>query len=86
MKKTITLFTCLCSFMGFSQATKDSVNAVELNELVVSARRFAQPKKKMTQQLETLSKKQIEFMDKLSKLKLNTHNLILMLQFLHQLV
>lgn len=61
MKKTITLLTCLCSFMGFSQATKDSVNAVELNELVVSARRFAQPKKKMTQQLETLSKKQIEF-------------------------
>ena len=61
MKKTITLFTCLCSFMGFSQATKDSVNAVELNELVVSARRFAQPKIKMTQQIETLSKKQIEF-------------------------
>ena len=44
MKKTITLLTCLCSFMGFSQATKDSMNAVELNELVVSARRFAQPK------------------------------------------
>ena len=61
MKKTITLLTCLCSFMGFSQATKDSVNAVELNELVVSARRFAQPKIKMTQQIETLSKKQIEF-------------------------
>lgn len=49
--------TSLC----FSQESKDSIKAFELDELVVNSRRFVQPKKKMTQKIETLSKKQIEF-------------------------
>ncbi|MGL5111947.1 MAG: TonB-dependent receptor plug domain-containing protein [Flavobacterium sp.] len=54
-------FFFLISFVASSQAINDSTTTIALNELVVSNRRFAQPKKKMTQQIETLSKKQIEF-------------------------
>jgi hemoglobin/transferrin/lactoferrin receptor protein len=61
MKKTITLIACLTSLMGFSQAKKDTINSIGLDEVVVSTQRFAKPKRKITQQIESISKKEIEF-------------------------
>lgn len=61
MKKTIVLLTCLCSLKGFSQTKKDSINSIQLDEIVLSAQRFAKPKRKITQQIESISSKEIEF-------------------------
>lgn len=61
MKKTITLIACLTSFVGFSQAKNDTINSIGLDEVVVSTQRFAKPKRKITQQIESISKKEIEF-------------------------
>lgn len=61
MKKTITALVCICSFVGFSQTKKDSINSIGLDEIIISTQRFAKPKKKITQQIESISKKEIEF-------------------------
>lgn len=52
---------CICSFVGFSQIKSDTINAIGLDEVVVSTQRFAKPKRKITQQIESISKKEIEF-------------------------
>jgi hemoglobin/transferrin/lactoferrin receptor protein len=61
MKKTIVLMTCLGTLIGFSQVKKDTINAIGLDEVVVSTQRFAKPKRKISQQMESISKKEIEF-------------------------
>lgn len=61
MKKIVTVMVCICSFAGFSQKKKDTINAIGLDEIVISSQRFAKPKRKITQQIETISKKEIEF-------------------------
>jgi hemoglobin/transferrin/lactoferrin receptor protein len=61
MKKIITMMVSIYSFVGFSQTIKDTINAIELDEIVVSTQRFAKPKRKITQQIESISKKEIEF-------------------------
>jgi hemoglobin/transferrin/lactoferrin receptor protein len=52
---------CICSFAGFSQIKSDTINSIGLDEVVVSTQRFAKPKRKITQQIESISKKEIEF-------------------------
>jgi hemoglobin/transferrin/lactoferrin receptor protein len=61
MKKIIVCMTCLGSLMGFSQTDKDTINSIGLDEVVVSTQRFAKPKRKISQQMENISKKEIEF-------------------------
>jgi hemoglobin/transferrin/lactoferrin receptor protein len=52
---------CICSFSGFSQTQKDTINSIELDEVIVSSLRLATPKRKITQHIESISKKEIEF-------------------------
>jgi len=52
------LFTC---FSVCSQSKNDSINTIELDEVVVNEYRFSKPKRKISQQLERISKKEIEF-------------------------
>lgn len=61
MKKNIIIVVCLFSLLGFSQTQEDTINAIELDEIVLSTQRFAKPKRKITQQIESISKKEIEF-------------------------
>lgn len=61
MKKIIIVMVCIYSFSGFSQTKKDIINSIGLDEVVVSTQRFAKPKRKITQQIESISKKEIEF-------------------------
>ena len=60
MKKTVFLISFLCSLAGFSQTKKDTVSSIKLDAIVVSAQRFAKPKRKLTQQVESISKIEIE--------------------------
>lgn len=60
MKKTLAIIACAFSLFGYSQAKKDTTNAIELDEIVVSAQRFAKQKRTISQQVETISKKEIE--------------------------
>lgn len=64
MKKTIALFACVCSVMGYAQVVQDSAKSsksIKLDEVVVNAQRYAKQKRKITQQVESISKKEIEF-------------------------
>lgn len=61
MKKTLTIIVSMCSFVGFSQIKRDTTNSIKLDEIVVSTQRFAKQKRKVTQQMENISKKEIEF-------------------------
>ncbi len=60
MKKTLAIIACAFSLLGYSQAKKNTTNAIELDEIVVSAQRFAKQKRTISQQVETISKKEIE--------------------------
>ena len=60
MKKTIFFMAFMCSLTGFSQNKKDTISSIKLDGIVVSAQRFAKPKRKVTQQVESVSKIEIE--------------------------
>lgn len=60
MKKTLAIIACAFSIMGYSQVKKDTTNSIELDEIVVSAQRFAKQKRTISQQVESISKKEIE--------------------------
>ena len=60
MKKTIFFMAFMCSLTGFSQNKKDTISSIKLDGIVVSAQRFAKPKRKLTQQVESVSKIEIE--------------------------
>ena len=60
MKKTVLLISFLCSITGFSQIKNDTVSSIKLDVIVVSSQRFAKPKRKLTQQVESISKIEIE--------------------------
>lgn len=60
MKKIIVFITFVCSLMGFSQTKKDTTNSIKLDAVVVSTQRFAKSKRKITQQVESISQKEIE--------------------------
>ncbi|MBC7438834.1 MAG: TonB-dependent receptor plug domain-containing protein, partial [Flavobacterium sp.] len=61
MKKTIALFTFVCSIMGYSQTVQDTTKSIKLDAVVLSAQRYAKQKRKISQQVESISKKEIEF-------------------------
>ena len=61
MKKTIALFACVCSFMGYAQTDQDTIKSIKLDKVNVSSQRFAKQKRKITQQVESISQKEIEF-------------------------
>lgn len=59
--KVLFLLFLHSSLSVFSQVKKDTVNAIELDELVLNERRFSKSKRKISQQIERVSKKDIEF-------------------------
>ena len=61
MKKILAIIACGLSLFGFSQAEKDTTKSIILDELVVNSQRFAKSKRTITQQIESISKKEIEF-------------------------
>lgn len=61
MKKTIALFACVWSVIGYAQTVQDTTKSIKLDEVVVNAQRYAQQKRKISRQVESISKKEIEF-------------------------
>jgi hemoglobin/transferrin/lactoferrin receptor protein len=61
MKKTLAIIACGISVFGFSQVEKDTIKSIKLDGVVVSSQRFAKSKRTITQQVESISKKEIEF-------------------------
>lgn len=55
---TFFLFTC---FTCYSQIKKDSVKSKRLNDVTLNTQRYSKSKNSNSQQIETISKKQIEF-------------------------
>ncbi len=61
MKKKFALIACGISLFGFSQVEEDSLKSIKLDAIVVNSQRFAKSKSTITQQNESISKKEIEF-------------------------
>jgi hemoglobin/transferrin/lactoferrin receptor protein len=61
MKKTIAILACVFSAMGYSQTKKDTLNEIELDQIIVTSQRFAKQKRTISQQVESISKNEIEF-------------------------
>ncbi len=61
MKKTYAIIACGLSVFGFSQVENDSTKSIKLDAIVVNSQRFAKSKRTITQQIESVSKKEIEF-------------------------
>lgn len=61
MKKILAVIACGFSIFGFSQVEKDTSKSIKLDEVLVNAQRFAKSKRTITQQVESISKKEIEF-------------------------
>ena len=61
----LTILTIVIFFINFNiglaQIKKDSVNMIELDEVVLGVHRFSKPKRKISQQIESIAKKEIEF-------------------------
>lgn len=51
----------MVSFTIYGQPKKDSTNAIELDEVVLNENRFSKSKRKISQQMERISRKEIEF-------------------------
>ncbi|MBC7642024.1 MAG: TonB-dependent receptor plug domain-containing protein [Flavobacterium sp.] len=60
MKKIIAILVSGCTVIGFSQIEKDTTKSIKLNEIVVNSQRFAKSKRTITQQLASISKKEME--------------------------
>jgi hemoglobin/transferrin/lactoferrin receptor protein len=61
MKKTIAILACVFSVMGYAQTKKDTLNAIELDQIIVNSQRFPKQKRTISQQVESISKNEIEF-------------------------
>lgn len=61
MKYLLLLLVTFSFTIGFTQQKKDTLNSIHLDEIVVSSQRFAKSKRKISQQIESISKKEIEF-------------------------
>ena len=61
MKKTIAFLACVCFFLGNAQSVQDTIKSIKLDKVVVSAQRYSKQKRKISQQVESISKKEIEF-------------------------
>lgn len=60
MKKTIAILACVCFVFGYSQTKIDTTKTIKLDEIIVNSQRFAKSKRKITQQVESISKTEIE--------------------------
>ncbi|MEC5167075.1 hemoglobin/transferrin/lactoferrin receptor protein [Flavobacterium sp. PL11] len=60
MRKTLLLILLLCSITSFSQTKKDTTSSIKLDAILISTQRFAKPKRKVTQQVESISKIEME--------------------------
>jgi hemoglobin/transferrin/lactoferrin receptor protein len=61
MKKNLAILASVFTIYSFSQTQKDSTQSIKLNEIIVSSQRYAKNKKNISQQIESISKKEIEF-------------------------
>lgn len=61
MKKAFFVLMFFGSFPCFSQVQIDSLQSIKLDEILVNPMRHIQPKRKIAQQIESVSKKEIEF-------------------------
>jgi hemoglobin/transferrin/lactoferrin receptor protein len=60
MKKTLAFIACGITLFGYSQTEKDTTKPIKLDEIIVNSQRFAKSKRTITQQVESISKKEIE--------------------------
>ena len=60
MKLKLAIIACGLSMFGYSQVEKDTVKSIKLDDVVVSTQRFAKQKRTISQQVESISKKEIE--------------------------
>ncbi len=60
MKNLLAIIACGISIFGFSQVEKDTTKSIKLNSIVINSQRFAKLKRTITQQVESISKKEIE--------------------------
>ena len=60
MKKIIVIMTIVLSSFAFSQTEKDTTNTIQLDQIVINSQRFGKSKMKISQQIESISKKEIE--------------------------
>jgi hemoglobin/transferrin/lactoferrin receptor protein len=61
MKKYIAFIACMSFIMGYSQIQNDTTGTKQLDEVVKTSQRFLKSKRKISQQIESISKKEIEF-------------------------
>ena len=61
MKKILFTGILFTSILGYSQTTKDSINTKSLEEVIVTSNKVSKNKKILPIQVESISKKQIEF-------------------------
>jgi hemoglobin/transferrin/lactoferrin receptor protein len=61
MKKFFTFLVCSFSAFGYAQVEKDTTKSINLNEINVSSYRFSSKKSTISQQIQPISKKEIEF-------------------------
>ena len=61
MKKIINLTLLIASFIGFAQTEKDSIKTNQLEEVVVTTKRTIKEKEFIPSQIESVSRKEIEF-------------------------
>jgi len=54
-------FFIFCSIFGFSQPQNDTIKSKQLVDVVVSSQRFTKQKRTISQQIESISKNEIEF-------------------------
>ena len=60
MKTILSLIVFAISLFGYSQIEKDTTKLIKLDRVVVSSQRFAKQKRTISQQVESISKKEIE--------------------------
>ncbi len=62
VKKAILSFLVIFSFSCYAQTEVDTINPIKLDEILVSPLKHVQSKRKIAQQVESISKKEIEFL------------------------
>ena len=60
MKLKLAIIACVLSMFGYSQMENDIVKSIKLDGVVISSQRFAKQKRTISQQVESISKKEIE--------------------------
>ena len=63
MKKAILSFLVIFSFSCYAQTEVDTISSIKLDEILVSPLKHVQSKRKIAQQVESISKKEIEFLN-----------------------